>query len=298
MQTRPMSDAPIVSVLVTVYNREAYLGACLESILASTWTDIEVVLVDDQSTDRSLEIAQDYAGRDSRVRVVQNEQNLGDYPNRMRAAGLSNGRYLKYVDSDDLIYPHSLAVMVEAMEAYPEAAVGLSHSLPEDDEPYPWCLTPAEAWRKHFLGRGCLSCGPTGAIIRRSAFEEVGGFRDWGVLNDIDLWYRLSARWPVVLLPPGLVWWRRHEGQEFTASDAGLVYLERGHALAEETLSDPNGPLSPAERQRALDRARQHHARRLWAMAIRGRAPLHAYSLLRSSGLRLSTLAAGLRGYR
>jgi glycosyltransferase involved in cell wall biosynthesis len=94
---------PTVSVLVTVYNREAYLAACLDSILASTWQDFEVVVVGGRSTDGSVSVAENYAVRDPRIRFFRNEKNLGDYSNRMRAAELAKGKYLKYVDSDDLI---------------------------------------------------------------------------------------------------------------------------------------------------------------------------------------------------
>ena len=197
-----MQSSPLVSVLVTVFNRESFLADCLESILRSTWSDYEVVVVDDGSTDRSLEIADRFAKRDGRITVVRNPSNLGDYPNRTKAIQQSRGALIKFVDADDILYPHSLAIMVEAMKTHPDAGLALAHSLPEDEEPYPWCLEPQRAWRKHFLGRGCLGCGPSGAIIRRDRFEEIGGFGDWGVLNDTDLWLRMSARWPVVLLPP------------------------------------------------------------------------------------------------
>ena len=290
--------SPAVSILVTVYDREKWLGACLESILASTWQDFEVIVVDDQSRDGSLAIAESFAARDARVRVFRNERNLGDYPNRMRAAELASGRYLKYVDSDDLIYRHSLAIMMEAMEAHPDAALGLAHSEPEAERPYPWCLEPAEAWRRHFLGRGCLSCGPTGAIMRRDRFFEIGGFRDWGVLNDTDLWLRMAARWPVVLLPPGLVWWRRHGGQEFTRDDAATVYLRRGFALTMEALHSAACPLTPDEREQAVARARQHHARRLWSASIRRRRPWQALATARRDGLTVRELLGGWRGYR
>ena len=197
---------PEVSILVTVYDRESYLEETLQSILHSTYSDFELLVVDDGSTDRSLEIAHQVAGNDDRIQVHINESTLGDYPNRLKAASLARGRYLKYVDSDDLIYPHSLAIMVESMERFPEAALGLSHSMPEDDSPYPWLLSPVQAYQKQFLGRGCLNCGPSGAIIRREAFQSVGGFRpEWAVISDKDMWYRLAAKWPTVLLPPGLI---------------------------------------------------------------------------------------------
>lgn len=289
---------PAVSVLVTVYNRKAYLAACLDSILASTWQDFEVVVVDDMSTDGSAELAERYAGSDTKIKFHRNQQNLGDYPNRMKAAELARGKYLKYVDSDDLIYRHSLAIMVEAMEANPDAALGVSHSLPEDDHPYPWKLSPQAAWQKQFLGRGCLGAGPSSAIIRKESFFGVGGFGECGVLNDRDLWYRMSARWPIVLMPPGLVWWRRHEQQEFTKDDAARVYLEGGYRLAMEALNSPECPLNGDEREIALARASQHHARRILALALRHRQPTLAWHLFRSCGLGIGDLLSGMRRYR
>lgn len=292
------SRSPAVSILVTVYNREKYLAACLESVLASTWQDFEVIVVDDASTDSSMSIAESFRERDARVRVFRNETTRGDYPNRMRAAEVAQGRYLKYVDSDDVIYPHGLAIMVESMEAHPDAALGISHSLPEDEQPYPWKLTPSDAWRKEFLGPGCLASGPTGAIIRRESFFETGGFRDWGVLSDTDLWYRLSARWPVVLLPPGLVWWRRHEGQEFSLIGANVVYLEKGFALTMEALSSTDCPLDAAERQSAGARARQHHSRRLISLALRRGHPLLAMRLIARADLSVRDVMKGLSRYK
>lgn len=288
---------PSVSVLVTVYNREKYLGACLDSILASTFGDFEVVIVDDCSTDRSAEIAMDAAASDSRIRFHRNDANLGDYPNRTKAANLASGSYLKYVDSDDLIYPHGLQVMVDGMHKFPDAALGISHSLPEDDQPYPWRLAPKEAWRKEFLAGGCMGSGPTGAIIRRDAFFEVGGFRDWGVLNDTDLWYRLSARWPLLLLPPGLVWWRRHDAQEFTSNGAAITYLEKGFQMSAAALKSQECPLSKEDAERALARVRHRHARRLLSLGLRNGHPRMALDLMKKSGLSAREILSGFTPY-
>jgi Glycosyltransferases involved in cell wall biogenesis len=289
-----VTTAPTVSILVTTYNREQFIASCLDSILRSEWADLEVIVVDDGSKDATVEIARRYEAKDSRVRLFRNERNLGDYPNRMRAAELASGRYLKYVDSDDLIYPHGLRVMVDAMKTNPDAALGISHSKPEEEQPYPWKLLPEESWRKEFLRDGCLGSGPTGAIIRRDAFNSVGGFRDWGVLSDTDLWFRLSARYPVVLLPPGLVWWRRHEGQEFTKDDAAMTYAEKGFALALDALSSNDCPLRPAERKAAMHRARQRYARRLLSIGLKQGRPMDAIRMARRSNL---TAAEMLRGF-
>jgi glycosyltransferase involved in cell wall biosynthesis len=293
-----MTQRPLVSVIVTVYNREKYIGACLDSILASTWTDHEVIIVDDLSSDNSATIAEEYAARDRRVQVHRNTVNLGDYPNRLRGAELSSGRYLKYVDSDDIIYPHGLAVMVEAMESAPRAALGVSHSLPEDAQPYPWLLSPQESWRKEFLGDGCMGSGPTGAIIRRDAFFEAGGFRKWGVLSDTDLWYRMSARWDLLLLPPGLVWWRRHDSQEFTKKGAFLTYLRDGYSLSTTALQSAQCPLSNGDRDAAIKRTKHRYARKLLALGIKGGAPAQSFRLARHAGLSVLDVLHGFTPYR
>ena len=81
--------SPRVSVLVTVYNREAYLAQTLRSILASSFRDFEVIVVDDCARDQSAAIAENIAAEDQRVRVVHDQTNLGDYGNRMKAASLA-----------------------------------------------------------------------------------------------------------------------------------------------------------------------------------------------------------------
>lgn len=275
---------PEVSVLMTVYNREKFLSAAIESVLKSRFEDFEFILVDDCSTDSSWAIAQHYVNLDPRIRIYKNANNLGDYGNRAKAASLASGEYIKYLDSDDLAYSHTLDVMIESVRQFPDAALALSHSQPEAELPYPMHLTSQQAWHRHFLGRGCLSCGPTGAIIRRSAFEAIGGFRkEWGVLSDIDLWLRLSAQWPVLLLPPGLAWWRRHEEQEFSRGNARYQYLVNGYELTKHTLAAENCPLSLSEQRAALRRAKQNHARRILSLIFRERQPRLFIAALRKA---------------
>ena len=129
---------PKISILTTVYNREKYLVACMDSVLASSYQDWELIIVDDVSTDTSLAIAKSYEKKDARIKVYVNDKNLGDYPNRNKAASYAKGKYIKYLDADDLIYPRGLEVMVHAMEQFPEAGLGISQKVVEDEKPYPF----------------------------------------------------------------------------------------------------------------------------------------------------------------
>ena len=96
-----LSDMPLVSILMTSYNREKYIHEAIESVLASTYKNFELIIVDDGSTDSTLQIAYAYAKKNERIRVYNNEKNLGDYPNRNKAASYASGEYMMFVDSDE-----------------------------------------------------------------------------------------------------------------------------------------------------------------------------------------------------
>jgi glycosyltransferase involved in cell wall biosynthesis len=204
---------PRVSVLMTAYNRERFLNDAIESVLRSSFTDFELIVVDDASTDSSVEIARKFEQLDGRVHVIVNSTNLGDYRNRNRAASEARGIYLKYLDSDDTIYPHGLAVMVECMEQFPTAGLGLS-AAPEGIGAHPRHLTPRDAYRKHYLGENILGRAPGSAIIRREIFEAIGGFSGLRQVGDHELWLRIARRTSIVTMPRDLVWSREHGDQE------------------------------------------------------------------------------------
>jgi glycosyltransferase involved in cell wall biosynthesis len=121
-----MTELPLVSVLMTAYNRERYISEAIESVLNQSYKNFELIIVDDCSSDKTVEIAKQFELKDSRVKVYINNINLGDYPNRNKVASYATGKYLKYLDSDDVMYSYCLDVMVSAMERFPEAAFGLS----------------------------------------------------------------------------------------------------------------------------------------------------------------------------
>jgi glycosyltransferase involved in cell wall biosynthesis len=290
-------NTPLVSVLITVFNRERYLAAAVESVLTQTMQDFEIIIVDDASTDGSAKIAENYAAKETRIRFFRNERNLGDYSNRNRAASLAKGKYLKYVDADDMIYPHALAVMVNAMEKWPEAGFGLCWNVIDPPEPYPFISTPREVIRGHFLGRSILGVGPSAAIIHRESFAAVGQFSGRQFVGDTELWLKLAQSRAVVSLPPALVWWRRHEGQQMSLEQGRPEILAVRYQLECETL-ESTALLEPAERRRAFARLRQRHARRLLTLGLRQRRALDAWRLFRKSGLGLRGLLGGIRPHQ
>lgn len=98
---------PAVSIVIPVYNAEETLSACLDSVIAQTFTDIEVICINDGSTDQSGAIIDEYAARDQRVRA-RHQDNIGQHASRNVALGLVRGKYMLSVDSDDVIEPHAV----------------------------------------------------------------------------------------------------------------------------------------------------------------------------------------------
>lgn len=102
----------LVSVIVPVYNTDRYLKKCIESVLNQSYKEIEVLLVDDKSTDDSLKIIRNYATSDTRIRLIENEVNLGNGKSRNKAIEMATGRWVMFVDSDDYLEPNAVEELV------------------------------------------------------------------------------------------------------------------------------------------------------------------------------------------
>lgn len=100
-------EGPKISVIIPVYNVEKYLPACLDSVIRQSYTSLELILVDDGSSDRSLEICRSYAERDDRIRVIRRD-NGGASAARNTGLDHASGEYVSFVDSDDILFPDAL----------------------------------------------------------------------------------------------------------------------------------------------------------------------------------------------
>jgi glycosyltransferase involved in cell wall biosynthesis len=114
---------PRVSVGLAVYNGENFVASALESILAQTYSDLEVIVSDNASTDRTPEICRAFALRDSRIRYTRNDANIGSTRNFNRVFGLSRGEYFKWAAHDDLIAPEFLHECVAELDAHPDVVL-------------------------------------------------------------------------------------------------------------------------------------------------------------------------------
>lgn len=196
---------------MTSYNRENFIAEAIESVLASTYKNFELIIVDDRSKDSTVEIARSYESKDDRVKVYINKKNLGDYPNRNKAAGYAQGFYIMHVDSDDTIYPDGIQKCVDCMEQFQEAHFGMINYYIKE----PTVFESAKTIWGHFFKISILGIGPGGTIIKRSFFEKIKGFPEkYGPAGDMYFNLKAISQTNVVMLPFEFHFYRRHEGQE------------------------------------------------------------------------------------
>jgi glycosyltransferase involved in cell wall biosynthesis len=176
-----MRTAPsMISVVIPAYNAERYLAQALESVVRQTHTEIEIVVVDDGSTDRSADVARSYP--DSRVRVVE-QPNGGPAAARNHGVRLARGELLAFLDADDLWEPRKLELQLEALQAHPAPAMAFGDLIQVRGPADPWApeLAPCgDAMRAPSIGT---------LLIRVPDFRRVGFFETrWRVGEFID-WY-------------------------------------------------------------------------------------------------------------
>ena len=241
---------PLVTVVVTAYNREQYIAAAIESVLAQTFADFELLIVDDASIDATAEIADGYARRDRRVRLVVNERNRGQFPNRNHAAGLVATPLFKFHDSDDVMYAHCLQVMVAALESEPHADFALSGSRSWPGGPSPMLLTPRLAYQREFLGSGMFQLGPACGLFRSEFFRSIGGFPVAGTASDYVFWAKACSTGNVLLVAADLFYYRVHPGQEL-ASERTLLDTAAARRQVWRMLNSADCPLRGDELEQA-----------------------------------------------
>ncbi|NJL51875.1 MAG: glycosyltransferase [Hydrococcus sp. SU_1_0] len=206
-----MSPDPKISLVITVYNRASYLASAIDSVLAQSYSDFELLIWDDGSSDHSLEIAQKYAANDKRIKVVAHEH-LGLGWTLKKAIAATSGKYFGWVDSDDLLHKDALSETRAVLEREPNIGMVYTEYQVMDETgnigekgkrssiPYSSERLLIDFMTFHFR------------LIRRSVYEEVGGVRpEFDTAEDYDLCLRLSEATEIVQIKKPLYYYRVHQ---------------------------------------------------------------------------------------
>jgi alpha-1,3-rhamnosyltransferase len=216
---------PLVSVAIPAYNHAAYIEACLASVCAQTYPELELILIDDGSPDDTLEVARRFLARyPERFRrvLLERRENRGVSANSNACIEACKGEWVHLLGSDDLLYPEKIARIQRAILDWNLADLALVHADADFVDaagrpvqrssllPRPASGPQADAYRWIFMGRHSIF-NPTVALHRKS-FIDAGGFDLTLALEDIDCWLRLSVRHAIARVPEVLASYRKHPG--------------------------------------------------------------------------------------
>jgi glycosyltransferase involved in cell wall biosynthesis len=210
---------PLVSVIMPCFDARAFVGEAVDCVLGQTYPRIELIAVDDGSTDDTLEVLRGYGGRIA----VLTQANAGPYPARNLGLRHATGELVAFLDADDYWTPDFVEKLCRALDPRPDAAlaycgwqnVGLHgpRSDPyvppdyEQGDKLEAFLRAASPWPIH------------AALVRKTVLDAVGGFdTEWRTCMDYDLWLRVAASRPIVRVPEVLAFYRHHEEGQITST--------------------------------------------------------------------------------
>jgi glycosyltransferase involved in cell wall biosynthesis len=212
--------APRVSICIPAYNHGRFLGAAIESALSQTWTDLEVVVSDNRSTDDTEAVVAPFVQRDARVRYELAPTHVGMAENFNRSLALARGEYVKFLCADDLLEPQCVERLVTAMAGEDVVLAGCARYLADESNTIVGETRYAKSgWRGpgDVAARRCFFLGnligePTAVMFRRRDAREGFSAR-YTQLIDLDFWFRLLERGGFAFVATPLCRVRVHPGR-------------------------------------------------------------------------------------
>jgi Glycosyl transferase family 2 len=242
-------SSPSVSIVIATYNRRDWLRFAIDSVLVQDHPDLELLVMDDGSTDGTEELLGEYARRHPRERFrFERHENMGQARTLNRGWELARGEVLGYLSDDDLLAPGAVSRLVAELRDPEIVAAYPGYRIIDDqggviDSIRPISYSPLEAFRMldTVIGPGCLA--------RREALESTGGWDpNLRFMGDFVLWIRLGLSGPIVRVPEPLASWRRH-------GDAQSVRIAADHGRELMALVDLGADLLELPPDAYADRA-------------------------------------------
>jgi len=243
---------PMISVIMPAHNEEERIAAAVESVFSQSFEAVELIVVDDASSDGTVDVLRRLQQSHPALTVVVQPDNQGPGPARNAGLARARGEFIAFLDADDSWHPECLATLHDTLRRHPEAAltycgwqnIGLSGPRSKPFVP-PDYETPDKV---ETLLRGCR--WPIhGALTRKRAIDDVGGFDEqWSSSMDYDLWLRVGATHRIVLTPQVLAYYHHHGGEQITKN---RLRVALNHIRIQENFLRNNPQVA-----RALGRAR------------------------------------------
>lgn len=209
-----MKENPLVSVILPTYNRAELLKRAIDSVRAQTYENLEILIIDDASSDDTESIVRSY--RDARIRYIRHSSNLGGAAARNTGLQLARGHFIAFLDSDDEWVPEKVERHIEVFQTYPDYDIvysAIRQVYPDGSFRISYHDGPEGRIYDLLLQRNVV--GPTSAfVIRRTCFERVGGFDEsLPSAQDYDMWLRLARHYKFKCIREPLVNYYWHGDQ-------------------------------------------------------------------------------------
>ncbi|MEP6633606.1 MAG: glycosyltransferase [Luteimonas sp.] len=305
----PKATSPQISVILTAFNAAKFIRVAIKSVLLQTFTDFELIIVDDGSTDNSLSVIRRAVQLDHRC-IVVSRGNKGIVESSNEALALSRGKYVFKMDADDSCHKERFALQFAYLEAHPRCVAVGTRVLLADAEMLPIIemflrLSHSEIDAENMRGHGSAICNPSVAM-RRDAVVAVGGYRkDFECAEDLDLFLRLAEIGELANLPEVLLTYRQH--LRSVGHSRRALQIVRAHEAVKSAQkrrgSQAAALAHPAlSHDKAYDSLGDIHRKWVWQSLIGGHpatARKHALLALRKDPLHsgnLRLLACAIRG--
>lgn len=238
-----MRNEHLISIILPSYNLSKYIWRTIESVMAQTYTNWELIVIDDGSSDNSVEVIKKYADVDNRIKPTYLEKNVGMCTVFNYALEQAKGKYIARIDADDFWEPEKLNKQYEYMELNPNCGASFTWVKVIDENERELPSTKCEGrdkhfntenrtraqWLRTFLFEGCRVCHPS-AMIRRTALDAIGGKYNYiySQVQDYDLWIRIVKQYDIYVLPEKLMNYRWFTSGSRNVSASSPPTLARG----------------------------------------------------------------------
>lgn len=238
---------PFFTVVTITYNSSKYIRQAIESVLAQSYNNFEYLISDDCSNDNTWEIIQEY--NDTRIRSWRNEFNLGEYTNRNKTLYEAKGKYIFWLDGDDIFYKNSLRDYKELINNFPSTAAiwGVSQ-LQVDFIVFPYLFSPEEITRFNFLSLYPITLfGFAETLFNREILISIGGLKENYMIGDTYIKRRMACEYAILVIPAGKSFWRKTSNQATQRVQKNLINLIETFKIDYEILTSNYFPLKGEE---------------------------------------------------
>jgi len=261
-----MANRPLVTVVTVAYNAARYIRDAIESVLAQEYDNIEYIIGDDCSTDETWRIISEY--HDSRIKAYRNETNIREYPNRNKAIELATGKYLIFIDGDDIIFPHGVGFFVNMMEAFPEAAMAIQKNY-YNNLLYPALMKPEQTLRNSFYGKFNLLTSSFASDFFKTEVLKKWKLRTDYISGDEEIRLRIAMHYPILFVA-GWVSWPRETPDQASSQITLARWIKEYYQYTGSVLGEANKEIDDELRKDMRAAAKKYVARRIILLFRKG----------------------------